>query len=109
MQKERLCSELRDKILNTVSKNGGHLASNLGIIELTVALMSVFDFDKDKIVFDVGHQAYAYKLLTGRYDMFDSLRQKGGISGFPRISVRLRYRPHSAWQEPGTLKAMMII
>ena len=81
-----LCSELRDKILNTVSSNGGHLASNLGAVELTVALLSVFDYRQDKIVFDVGHQAYSYKLLTGRFDRFNTLRQKDGISGFPRIS-----------------------
>ncbi|MBO4680568.1 MAG: 1-deoxy-D-xylulose-5-phosphate synthase [Clostridiales bacterium] len=85
-ERVQLCSELRDKILNTVSSNGGHLASNLGVIELTVALLSVFDYTRDKIVFDVGHQSYAYKLLTGRFEKFDTLRQKGGISGFPRIS-----------------------
>lgn len=85
-EREVLCAELRDKILNTVSSNGGHLASNLGTVELTVALLSVFDYEKDKFVFDVGHQSYSYKLLTGRYDRFDTLRQKGGISGFPRIS-----------------------
>lgn len=82
----QLCTELRDKILNTVSANGGHLASNLGVIELTVSLLSVFDYTKDKIVFDVGHQSYAYKIITGRLEEFDSLRQKGGISGFPRMS-----------------------
>ena len=81
-----LCNELRDKIISTVSKNGGHLASNLGVVELTVALLSVFDYKKDKIIWDVGHQSYSYKLLTGRFDRFDSLRQEGGISGFPRIS-----------------------
>ena len=81
-----LCTELRDKILTTVSTNGGHLASNLGVVELTVSLLSVFDYTRDKIVFDVGHQSYAYKLLTGRFEQFDTLRQKGGISGFPRIS-----------------------
>jgi len=85
-ERVQLCSELRDKILNTVSTNGGHLASNLGVVELTVALLSVFDYTRDKIVFDVGHQSYAYKILTGRFDKFDTLRQKGGISGFPRIS-----------------------
>lgn len=85
-EREELCSELRDKILNTVSKNGGHLASNLGSVELTVALLSVFDYKQDKIIFDVGHQSYSYKLLTGRYDRFDTLRQKDGISGFPRVS-----------------------
>lgn len=81
-----LCEELRSKILDVVSKNGGHLASNLGVIELTVALLSVFDYKKDQIFFDVGHQAYAYKLLTGRYDRFDTLRTQNGVSGFPRIS-----------------------
>lgn len=81
-----LASELRDKILNTVSQNGGHLASNLGAVELTIALLTVFDYEKDKIVFDVGHQSYSYKIMTGRYDQFDTLRQEGGISGFPRVS-----------------------
>lgn len=85
-EREILCAELRDKILNTVSSNGGHLASNLGAVELTVALLSVFDYTKDKIVFDVGHQSYSYKLITGRYNEFDTLRQRGGVSGFPRIS-----------------------
>ena len=85
-ERVELCSELRDKILKTVSENGGHLASNLGAVELTVALLSVFDYKTDKIVFDVGHQAYSYKLLTGRFDRFNTLRQKDGISGFPRIT-----------------------
>ena len=84
--RELLCAELRDKILNTVSHNGGHLGSNLGAVELTVSLLSVFDYTKDKIVFDVGHQSYSYKLLTGRFDRFDTLRQQDGISGFPRRS-----------------------
>ncbi|SCW27553.1 1-deoxy-D-xylulose-5-phosphate synthase [Ruminococcaceae bacterium YRB3002] len=81
-----LASELRDKILKTVSANGGHLASNLGVVELTIALLTVFDYEHDKIVFDVGHQSYSYKLMTGRFDNFDTLRQEGGISGFPRVS-----------------------
>lgn len=85
-ERAELCSELRDKILKTVSANGGHLASNLGAVELTVALLSVFDYTRDKIVFDVGHQSYSYKLLTGRFDRFDTLRQRDGISGFPRTS-----------------------
>lgn len=85
-EREELCLELRDKILNTISSNGGHLASNLGAVELTVAMLSVFDYKQDKIVFDVGHQSYSYKLLTGRFDRFNTLRQKNGISGFPRIS-----------------------
>ena len=85
-ERSSLCAEIRDKILDVVSKNGGHLASNLGVVELTVALLSVFDYTEDQIIFDVGHQSYAYKLLTGRFDQFDTLRKKGGISGFPRRS-----------------------
>ncbi len=82
--KEKLCAEARDKIINTVSQNGGHLASNLGVVELTLALHSVFDSPNDKIIFDVGHQSYVHKLFTGRYSRFDTLRQKNGISGFQR-------------------------
>ncbi len=79
-----LCEEAREVITATVLKNGGHLSSNLGTVELTVALYYVFDFPKDKLVFDVGHQCYTHKLLSGRYDRFETLRQKGGISGFPK-------------------------
>lgn len=79
-----LCERLREKINSTVMKNGGHLSSNLGIIELTVALHYVFDFPNDKLIFDVGHQCYAHKLLSGREDAFDTLRKRGGISGFPK-------------------------
>lgn len=78
-----LCSEIRDTVIETVSRNGGHLSSNLGAVELTVALHRVFDPEKDRIVFDVGHQAYAHKLLTGRLTAFDTLRKTDGISGFP--------------------------
>jgi len=81
---ETLCRELREEILSTVSQNGGHLASNLGVVELTVALHYVFDFPRDKVVWDVGHQSYIHKLLTGRKDQFHTLRQYGGISGFPK-------------------------
>ena len=79
-----LCENLRKKILSTVMKNGGHLSSNLGTVELTVALHYVFDFPDDKVIFDVGHQCYAHKLLSDRADKFDTLRKKGGISGFPK-------------------------
>ena len=79
-----VCDELRCVIYETVMKCGGHLASNLGAVESTVALFYVFDFPNDKIVFDVGHQCYAYKLLSGRLDKFSTLRQAGGISGFPK-------------------------
>lgn len=81
-----LCDEIRSTIHDTVMRCGGHLASNLGAVESTVALFYVFDFPKDKIIFDVGHQCYPYKLLTGRYDRFSTLRTAGGISGFPKRS-----------------------
>ena len=79
-----LCQEIRDEIIDVVSKNGGHLASSLGVVELTVALHRVFSSPHDAIIFDVGHQSYAHKLLTGRLDRFNTLRQEGGISGFMR-------------------------
>ncbi len=79
-----LCYEIREELIRTVSRNGGHLASNLGIVELTLALHRVFDFPKDKIVFDVGHQSYVHKLITGRYSSFSTIRTYGGLSGFPR-------------------------
>ncbi len=82
----QLADELRQCIINTVSKSGGHLAPSLGVIELTLALFKCFDFDTDRIVWDVGHQAYAHKILTGRYEQFHTLRQKDGISGFPRMA-----------------------
>lgn len=78
-----LCAQLRQKMVDTVSRTGGHLASNLGTVELTVALHRVFTTPKDAIVWDVGHQCYAHKLLTDRYGRFDTLRQQGGVSGFP--------------------------
>ncbi len=78
-----LAEEIRSLIKAAVSKNGGHLASNLGIVELTIALHRVFSFDTDRIVWDVGHQCYVHKILTGRWEGFERLRQKGGISGFP--------------------------
>lgn len=81
---EDLCERLRSEIIATVMKNGGHLSSNLGAIELTVALRYVFDFPADKVIFDVGHQCYAYKLLTERPQPFSTIRQNGGLSGFPK-------------------------
>ena len=78
-----LCSELRELLVSKVSENGGHLASNLGVVELTVALHRVFDSPKDKIIWDVGHQSYVHKLLTGRREQFHSLRRYQGLSGFP--------------------------
>jgi 1-deoxy-D-xylulose-5-phosphate synthase len=81
---EGLCQEIREEILSVVSKNGGHLASSLGVVELTTVLHYVFDFPRDKLVWDVGHQSYAHKILTGRRDRFRTLRQYEGISGFPK-------------------------
>lgn len=84
-EKDMLSNEIRTKIINTISKTGGHLASNLGVVELTIALHSVFNTPKDKIVWDVGHQTYVHKILTGRKDEFDTIRQLNGLSGFPKI------------------------
>jgi len=83
-QTQLLCTELREFLLKNVSKTGGHLASNLGAVELTVAIHRVFDTSRDRLVFDVGHQCYVHKILTGRADRFPTLRQLGGISGFPK-------------------------
>jgi 1-deoxy-D-xylulose-5-phosphate synthase len=88
-----LSKELRDVIIETVATNGGHLASNMGSVDLTIALHYVFNSPEDKIVWDVGHQAYAHKLLTGGYDAFSSIRKHEGISGFPKISES----PHDAF------------
>lgn len=79
-----LCAQLRSDILTTVSETGGHLASGLGAVELTVALHRVFDLEKDRLVFDVGHQCYSHKLLTGRAERFSTLRSFGGIAGYPK-------------------------
>src|SRR3972149_5868721 len=80
---QELAAELRHEIINTVTTTGGHLASNLGVVELTIALHRVFESPRDKIIWDVGHQSYVHKLLTGRRRQFDTLRQYGGFSGFP--------------------------
>ena len=81
---DRVANELRDFVIHTVSKTGGHLSSNLGTVELTVALHYVFNTPYDRIVWDVGHQTYPHKILTGRREAMASLKQLGGISGFPR-------------------------
>ena len=81
-----LCADIRAKILDTVSKNGGHLSSTLGVVELIVAMHYVFDVEKDPFIFDVSHQAYAHKLLTGRWDSFETLRTFGGLSGYTKPS-----------------------
>ena len=85
-EKQQLAEEIRSYIIETITKTGGHLSSSLGAVELCIALHSVFRTPEDKIVFDVGHQAYAHKILTGRMEQFDNIRTYGGISGFPRPS-----------------------
>ena len=83
-QRMELCNEIRDFLISSVAKTGGHLASNLGVVELSVALETVFNTESDRLVFDVGHQSYVHKLLTGRRAEFDNLRQYGGMAGFPK-------------------------
>lgn len=85
-EKLKLCAEIREFLVDSVSKTGGHLSGNLGTVELSVALETVFDTRKDRLVFDVGHQSYVHKILTGRKEQFSGLRQFGGISGFPKPS-----------------------
>lgn len=91
---QQLCAEIRERIIQVVSKNGGHLGASLGAVELTVALHLAFDSPDDKIIWDVGHQCYAHKILTGRNKVFDSLRQTDGISGFPKRSESA----HDVWE-----------
>ena len=85
-ERELLCGQIRRFLVDHIAKTGGHLASNLGVVELTVAIETVFDTNKDRLVFDVGHQSYVHKLLTGRQADFPRLRQFGGIAGFPKPS-----------------------
>ena len=90
-QLEPLCEELRSYLLESVAGTGGHLSSNLGTVELTVALHHVFDTPNDRIVWDVGHQTYPHKILTGRRERMKTLRQLGGLSGFPQRRERIRF------------------
>ena len=83
---ELLKDEIRQFLIESISVTGGHLASNLGVVDLTMALHRCFNLPKDKIVWDVGHQSYTHKILTGRKDGFSSLRQYGGMSGFPKAN-----------------------
>ncbi len=92
-QLKELASEMRDIIIERVATNGGHLASNLGTVDLTIALHYVFNSPEDKLIWDVGHQAYAHKLLTGRLDGFATIRKQGGLSGFPKMTES----PHDAF------------
>ena len=83
---EQLSGEIRERLVEIVSKTGGHLASNLGIVELTLALYSFLDPYKDRIIWDVGHKSYVHKILTGRNEQMETIRQLGGLSGFPKTS-----------------------
>ena len=85
-QRIQLCKEIREFLVNNVSQTGGHVSSNMGVVELTVALETVFDTSIDRLVFDVGHQSYIHKMLTGRQADFSTLRQFGGMAGFPKPS-----------------------
>ncbi|MGH9004729.1 MAG: 1-deoxy-D-xylulose-5-phosphate synthase N-terminal domain-containing protein, partial [Acidimicrobiia bacterium] len=82
-QLDELTGEIRDRIVSAVSANSGHLGSNLGVVELTIAMHRVFDSPRDVLLWDTGHQAYVHKMLTGRRDAFGNLRQAGGLSGYP--------------------------
>ena len=93
VQLDELACELREEIVRTISLNGGHLASSLGVVELTLALHRVFQSPQDKLIWDVGHQSYAHKMLTGRKDRFSTIRQYGGLSGFPSRAES----PHDAF------------
>ena len=83
---KELSDEIRQFLIEKISVTGGHLASNLGVVELTMALHKVLQFPEDKLIWDVGHQSYTHKLLTGRKEGFDDLRKYGGMSGFPKIA-----------------------
>ena len=84
-----LAAEIRQFLIEKISVTGGHLASNLGVVELTIALYLAFDLPRDKVIWDVGHQSYTHKILSGRREMFDELRQYGGMSGFPKLTILL--------------------
>ena len=81
---KELAEDIRRFLIEKISRTGGHLASNLGVVELTLALYRAFELPKDKVIWDVGHQSYVHKILSGRRDYFDGLRQYGGLSGFPK-------------------------
>lgn len=86
-QLPELAEEIRQFLIEKLSVTGGHLASNLGVVELTIALHMAFDPTRDRMIWDVGHQSYTHKILTGRREGFDSLRKLGGMSGFPKLSL----------------------
>ncbi len=96
-QREELCREIRSFLVSNIAKTGGHLASNLGVVELSVALETVFDTSIDRLVFDVGHQSYVHKMLTGRQADFAHLRQFGGMAGFPKPKESQQDRLLCCW------------
>ena len=115
-EREQLCAEIREFLISSVSKTGGHLAGNLGAVELSVAIETVFNTNRDRLVFDVGHQSYVHKMLTGRRADFAHLRQYGGISGFPKPSesktdalwqamLPAAYPLHWVWRKPDPCRA----
>ena len=104
-----LSAEIRDFLIDKVTQNGGHLASNLGVVELTLAIHRVFDIPKDHLIFDVSHQSYVHKIITGRKERFDTLRQGGGLSGFMNVCGMLKkkypqYRVNLCQTRPYTPK-----
>ncbi len=103
-QCDLLCTEIRQELLERVTQNGGHLASNLGVVELTLAIHRVFSLPEDRLIFDVGHQSYVHKLLSGRFDRFSTLRQPGGLSGFQRRDESL-YDPFGGGHASTSLSA----
>ena len=102
----RLSDELRSEVIGAVAQTGGHLGSSLGVVELTVALHAVFDTPRDKLIWDVGHQCYPHKVLTGRRDQMHTLRQEGGISGFTKRSESV-YDPFGAAHSSTSISAAL--
>ncbi|MEM9976757.1 MAG: 1-deoxy-D-xylulose-5-phosphate synthase N-terminal domain-containing protein, partial [Cyanobacteria bacterium P01_D01_bin.2] len=100
-QLEAIAQQIREKHLQTVAASGGHLGPGLGVVELTLGLYQTLDLDRDKVIWDVGHQAYPHKLLTGRYGDFASLRQKGGICALAKARACGRYLPGDLGRRPG--------
>jgi 1-deoxy-D-xylulose-5-phosphate synthase len=100
---EAIGRQIRERHLEVVSTSGGHLGPGLGVVELTLALYQTLDLDRDKVVWDVGHQAYPHKLITGRYQQFHTLRQQGGVAGYlkPLRPLRRRPRQHLDLSGPG--------
>ena len=103
---DKLSEDIREFLIENISRTGGHLSSNLGVVELTIALHKVFDSPKDKIIFDVGHQSYVHKILTGRASEFDTLRQFNGLSGFQKRNESI-YDSYEAGHSSTSLSAAL--